>query len=72
MMLGIVDKKAFTTFFLAQKVSPNYFSQTLSSSNVSEDTNVTLLPKRELFFLNMSTNYNITGVSVAYKKNIVQ
>ena len=32
------------------KVSPNYLSQTLSSPNASDDANVTLLPKRELFF----------------------
>ena len=32
------------------RVSPNYLSQTLSGPNVSEDTNVMLLPKRELFF----------------------
>ena len=36
---------------LVWKVSPNYVSQTLSSPNVSEDINVTLLPKREVFFL---------------------
>ena len=33
------------------KVSPNYLSQTLSSPNVSEDTNIKLLTKREFLFL---------------------
>ena len=35
---------------MVQEVSSNYLSQTFSSPNVSEDTNVMLLPKRELFF----------------------
>ena len=34
-----------------QKVSPNYLSHALSGPNVSEDTNVMLLLKRELFFV---------------------
>ena len=48
---------------LIWKVSTNYLSQTLSSPNVSEDTNVTLLPKRELFFLNMSIYSKMLPVS---------
>ena len=35
---------------MVRKVSPNYISQTLSSPNMVEVTNVTLLPGRELFF----------------------
>ena len=35
---------------MVRKLSPNYLSHNLSSPNVGEDTNVTLLPKRRLFF----------------------
>lgn len=35
---------------MVRKVSPNYISQTLSSPNMVEVNNVTLLPGRELFF----------------------
>ena len=38
------------------KVSPNYLNQTLSSPNVSEDTNVTLLTKGISVF-NMSSSF---------------
>ena len=38
------------TYPLVRKVLSNYLSQTLSGTNVSEDTNVTPLPKKELFF----------------------
>ena len=47
------------TYSLVRNVSPNYLSQTLSGPNVSEDTNVTLLPKRKLFFGTCPARNNI-------------
>ena len=54
-----IEKSNTLTEPLVRKVSPNYFSQNLKGPNVSEDTNVTLLPKRKLFFLNMANNHNL-------------
>ena len=45
-----IEESNLVTKPLVRKVSLHYLSQTLSTPHVSEDTSVTLLPKRELFF----------------------
>ena len=45
-----IEESNLLTKPLVRKISLYYLSQTLSTPHVSEDTSVTLLPKRELFF----------------------
>ena len=56
---------------MAWKVSPSYLSQTLSCPNVSEDTNVTLLPKRGFFWIRPYPGPILErkGMHVIFQKN---